>query len=167
MIRTTFLSMLAVFLFTVNVSVSIAADTAAITADGKSVVTVTLPTGWSSVISGEKTVLLPPGGAPHVQMWQLSVASVAEAEKNAAALIVSQVTEFKLASATALNVAGNPARQLVGTGLEADDGDPSHAEVTIFTVGGKIFLLVAHGEGDGTTKQHGEIMTILTSAVAN
>ena len=81
MIRTTFLSMLAIFLFTVNVSVSIAADTAAITAYGKSVVTVTLPTGWSSVISAEKTVLLPPGGAPHVQMWQLNVASVAEAEK--------------------------------------------------------------------------------------
>ena len=163
MIRTL---LLVIFLFMVNVTVSIAADTAAITADGKAVVTVTLPAGWSSVMSGEKTVLLPPGGAPHVQMWQLSAASVAEAEKNAATLIVSQVTEFKLTSATALNIAGNPARQLVGTGLEADDGDPSNAEVTIFMVGGKIFLLVAHGEGDGTTKRHAEIMTILTSAAA-
>ena len=163
MIRTL---LLAIILFTVNVSVSIAADTAAITADGKAAVTLTLPAGWSSVMSGEKTVLLPPGGAPHVQMWRLSSASVAEAEKNVATLIVGEVTEFKLTSATALNIAGNPARQLVGTGLEADDGDPSHAEVTIFTVGGKIFLLVAHGEGDGTTKRHGEIMTILTSAVA-
>lgn len=78
MIRTI---LLAIILFTVNVSVSIAADTAAITADGKAVVTVTLPTGWSSVMSDEKTVLLPPGGAPHVQIWHVSATSVAEAEK--------------------------------------------------------------------------------------
>ena len=157
---------LVIVLLTMSFSLSAAADTAAITADGKPVVTVTLPAGWSSVMSGEKTVLLPPGGAPHVQMWQLSAASVADAEKNAATAIVSQVTEFKLTSATALTIAGNPARQLVGTGLEADDGDPSNAEVTIFTVGGKVFLLIAHGEGDGTTKRHTEIMTIFSSVIA-
>ena len=124
MMHSTFL---VIVLLTTSFSLSAAADTAAITTDGKPVVTVTLPTGWSSVMSGEKMVLLPPGGAPHVQMWQLSAASVADAETNAATAIVSQVTEFKLTSATALTIAGNPARQLVGTGLEADDGDPSNA----------------------------------------
>jgi hypothetical protein len=99
-------------------------------------------------------------------MWQLSGASVADAEKNAATAIVSQVTEFKLTSAIALTIVGNSARQLVGTGMEADDGDPSNAEVTIFTACGKVFLLIAHGEGDGTTKRHGEIMTILSSVIA-
>ena len=46
-------ALLAIFLFTFTMSVSITTDTVAIMADGKAVVTVTLPTGWTSVMSGE------------------------------------------------------------------------------------------------------------------
>ena len=143
-----------------------AAEIATVTADGKPVVKLTLPAGWSSAASGAKVVLLPTGGAPHVQVWAIPAASVAEAEKAVAVLIASEVTEFKAGTASDLTVAGKPARQVVGTGKEADDGDPSNAEVTVFTVGGKVFLLVAHGEGDGTAKKHADLAAVLASAAA-
>ena len=143
-----------------------AADAALITAAGKPAVQLTLPAGWSSVASDATVVLLPPGGAPHIQAWCLAASSVAEAEKTVATLVVGEVTKFKTVTGSDLTVAGGPARQLVGTGEEADDGDPANAEVTLFSVGGKVFLLIAHGEGDGTSKRHAEIAGILATAKA-
>ena len=143
-----------------------APETAKVTADGKPAVVLMLPAGWSAVAKEAKTVLLPPGGAPHVQVWALPAKSVAEAEAAVAQLVTSEVTDFVFTKAAILTVAGSPARQLVGTGKEADDGDPSNAEVTFFTVGGKVFLLIAHGEGDGTTKRHADLAAILASAAA-
>ncbi|HEX3134539.1 MAG TPA: hypothetical protein VHX44_13265 [Planctomycetota bacterium] len=101
-----------------------------------------------------------------MQAWAIAATSIAEAEKSLATLVVSEVTKFKAVSTSDLTVAGKPARQIIGTGEEADDGDPANAEVTLFTVGGKIFLLIAHGEGDGTSKKHGDIAAVLTSAAA-
>jgi hypothetical protein len=148
-------------------SVAAAADpSAVVTADGKPAVTLTLPTGWEAVPKEAKSVILPPGGAPHIQAWMVAGRSVAEAERQVAALVVSEVTDFTTTAARDLTIAGAPARQLTGTGKEADDGDPANAEVTLFTVGGRTFLLIAHGEGDGTSKRHGEIATILASAAA-
>jgi hypothetical protein len=45
---------LVIVLLTMSFSQGAAVDTAAIKTDGKAVVTVTLLTGWSSVMSGEK-----------------------------------------------------------------------------------------------------------------
>lgn len=143
-----------------------AAESATVTADGKPAVHLVLPAGWKSVASDAKIVLLPPGGAPHVQAWCTTAASVAEAEKALATLVVSEVTKFKATSTSDLTIAGKPARRVIGTGEEADDGDPANAEVTLFTIGGRVFLLIAHGEGDGTSKKHGDIAAVLASATA-
>jgi hypothetical protein len=143
-----------------------AAETVKITADGRPAAVLTLPPGWSAAGKDAKAVLLAPGGAPHVQAWSLDSRTIVEAEKAVAQLVAGEVTDFTVTAATTLTIAGGPARQLVGTGKEADDGDPANAEVTFFTVGGRVFLLIAHGEGDGTTKRHGEIAGILASAAA-
>lgn len=148
------------------VGIAAAAETAVVTADGKPAVRFTLPAGWSSATSEQKLVLLPSGGAPHIQIWRLASSSVADAEKELATLVVSEVTKFKATSSSDLTVAGNPARQVIGTGEEADDGDPANAEVTVFTVSGKVYLLIAHGEGDGTKKKHGDVAAVLASATA-
>jgi hypothetical protein len=134
---------------------------------GKPALKLTVPAGWKSVATGDVTTLLPPEGAPHVQLWPVAgAATVAAAEAIAAATIVPQVKDFTVAKRSELTVAGAPAVQLTGTGTEADDGDPANAEVTLFTVGGAVYVLCAHGEGDGTAKRHDDLLKALATVAA-
>lgn len=138
-----------------------------LTLGGGAVMKLSLPNGWKSVTANDVATLLSPSGAPHVQLWMVADAgSVADAEGRIAALVASQVKDFVPASTVALTVAGGAAKQLIGTGTEADDGDASQAEVTVFSVGGKVFILCAHGEGDGTAKSHQELVATLASIAA-
>jgi hypothetical protein len=73
-------------------------------------------------------------------------------------------TKFTVTASQEIRVAEAAARQLTGTGEEADDSDPSNAEVYLFTVEGKVFMVCAHGEGDGTVKNR-EILTALLASV--
>jgi hypothetical protein len=108
------------------------------------------------------TIEIPRSGV-HIQVWALSQTSMDEAAKQAADLIKDQVTNFKVTATKEIRVADAAAKQLTGTGEEADDGDPSNAEVYIFAVEGKIFLVCAHGEGDGTVKNRAVLTTLLES----
>lgn len=142
-----------------------AAD-AAITHDGQPAFSVTLPDGWTSVAVEAKTSIRTDKKHPHIQVWATSAADIASAEKDVAKIVESEVTHFVANQTESLTVAGAPATALIGSGEEADDGDPSLAEVTLFTVGKTVYVLIAHGEGDGAAKQHDALRKVLTSAKA-
>jgi hypothetical protein len=133
---------------------------------GKPILAMRLPAGWTAVNGQEQSVILPPDRAPHIEVWPVKEAKIADAVAQAAELIVGKVTKFKIVSASDLTVAGAPAKQVIGTGAEADDGDPANAEATFFTVSGVVYVLVAHGEGDGAKEKHGLVAAILASVAA-
>jgi hypothetical protein len=111
---------------------------------------------------GSVTVEMPKSGV-HLQVHALSQASVEDAVKQVADLIKGQVTKFKVTESKDITVAGSAGKQLTGTGEEEDDGDPSNADVYLFKVEGKVYLICAHGEGDGAVKSRPVIATLLES----
>ncbi len=137
----------------------------AISVDGKPVLTMQMSEGWTSKLDNDKTILKPAKAGAHMQLWQVAKAKdLAESLALVAEVIKSEVTGFKAAETKDITVAGAPAKHLIGKGTEADDGDPSNAEVFLFAVGGKVFLLCAHGEGDNASKQRADILALLATA---
>ena len=63
-----------------------------------------------------------------------------------AEVIKGEVLKFKPETTTDLTVAGAPAKQLFGSGTEADDGDDGHADVVVFTACKRVFVACVHGE---------------------
>ncbi len=133
-------------------------------ADNKLAITLQLAEGWKTHLAkdGMITIEIPKSGV-HIQVWALRQSSVDEAAKQVAELIKSQVTEFKVSESKAIRVADAAAKQLTGTGEEADDSDPSNAEVYLFAVEGKVFMICAHGEGDGVVKNRALLTALLAS----
>lgn len=123
----------------------------------------TLPAGWDAIQAEEKTVIHPGAKHPHIQVWATNAKDLAAATTDVAALIVSEVTHFTPTTTTDQTIAGAPAKLLIGTGEEADDGDPSNAEVTLFSVNGVVYVLVNHAEGDGAAKKRADITQALAS----
>ncbi len=60
--------------------------------------------------------------------------------------IADQFKDFKPDHTTDLTIAGSPARQLIGPGHEADDGDAGAADVSVFKVADHIFIACYHSE---------------------
>ena len=131
--------------------------------DKPAIFTWTLPTGWTVQSTETKIVLFPTQKTPHIQIWAVGSSDVADAEKTISSLIVSEVKDFKVGTRSDLKIGETTARVLIGTGLEADDGDPSNAEVTIFPVGKQLYVLVAHGEGEGAKARHDDVKALVTS----
>ena len=133
-------------------------------ADKQAAITLQLSEGWKTYLSkdGSTTIDVPMSGV-HIQVWALSHASLDEASKQVADLIKGQVTQFKVTESKSITVAGTVGKQLTGTGEEADDGDPSKAEVYLFSVEGKVFMICAHGEGDLSAKNRALLTTLLGS----
>ncbi len=133
--------------------------------DGKPVLTMQMAEGWTSKIDKDKTILKPAKAGAHMQLWQMAKAKdIAEAIALVPEVLKSEVTDFKATETKDITVAGAPAKHLIGKGTEADDGDPSNAEVFLFTAGGKVFLLCAHGEGESASKQRNDILALLATA---
>jgi hypothetical protein len=123
-----------------------------------------LPEKWSSKVWRNKTILIPPSKYPHIQLWHLpGVSSVDKAKADIAKLVKSEVIKYKVTKANKIVVAGAPAYHLIGKGLEADDQDPSNAEVFLFSVDKKVFLLCVHGEGDEAAKNRAAVLGILST----
>jgi hypothetical protein len=133
-------------------------------ADKKTAISVPLSEGWKTYAlkDGSTTIDIPMSGV-HLQVTALSQTTIDEAAKQVAELIKSQVTKYKVTETKDISVAGSPGKQLIGTGEEADDSDPSNADVYLFTVGEKVFMLCAHGEGDGSVKNRPLIANLLGS----
>jgi hypothetical protein len=90
--------------------------------------------------------------------------TVKAAEMRAAKLIKSEFVNFKTSSAEDLVIADAPARHVTGSGDEADDGDPGHAEVIFFVVGGHVFAACVHGEFDDAARARAPMMAVLQTA---
>ena len=144
----------------------VAAETApqvAVHNDAKPAFHLTLPTGWDAIQREEKTVIHPGAKHPHIQVWATKAKDLAAATADVAALVVSEITHFAPASTTDLSIAGAPAKQPIGTGEEADDGDPSNANVTLFTANGIMYVLINHAEGDRAAKKRADISEMFAS----
>lgn len=132
---------------------------------GKPAFSLTLPAGWDAIQADEKTVIHPGAKHPHIQVWATKAKDLAAATAEVAAVVVSEVTHFTPTSTTDLKIAGAPAKHLIGTGEEADDGDPSNADVTLFTVNGVVYVLVNHAEGDGAAKKRDDLSQALANLI--
>jgi hypothetical protein len=128
---------------------------------GKPAFRLTLPAGWDAIQAEHKTVIHPGAKHPHIQVWATTAKDLVSATASVGTLVESEVTHFVPAATTAAVIAGAPAVVLVGSGEEADDGDPSAAEVTLFTVQGVVYVLVNHAEGDGAAKHHDVVAGLL------
>ena len=132
--------------------------------DKKPVFTLQLHKNWTSEINGGKTSIDPGKFEAHIQIWNIPKAStVKDAVPIVPEIIKGDVTDFKKVKTESLTVAGSKGKHIIGTGTEADDGDPSNAEVFLFSVGDKVFLLCAHGEGTGAAKARSSILEMLAT----
>jgi len=95
-----------------------------------------------------------------VEFWLVpGVQTVDDALAHVSTQIVSEFKDFKPDSTTQFTVAGSPAKRLVGTGHEADDGDPGDADIIVFKVGQHVFIACNHGESLDPVGQQGKGMT--------
>ncbi len=142
-----------------------AADVTVLTGDGADAVTLDLPSDWKVWPDPGIARIEVPDHAPHLELHRLrDVTDPAAVVDRVPALIVGAVTGFMVGHKESLIIAGRPAIRLIGTGTEADDGDPANAEVVLFSVAGKTLMLVAHGEGEGAAKRRSDLATMLTTA---
>lgn len=135
-----------------------------ITVDKKAAFNLNLLKGWTFKKSEYKYILIPPAKYPHIQLWYLKDnKNIASAEKDIAEIIKSEVLNFKISKKSEIKVANKAGVILTGSGLEADDQDPSNAEVFLFEVNSKVYVLCVHGEGDEAAKHSPDVKKMLTT----
>ena len=83
-----------------------------------------------------------------------------------AAGIHDEVHDFKAVKVEELTLAGKPGKHVIGVGSEADDGDPSNAEVFVFVVGSKVYMACVHGENTAAQELRPMAMKVINSAKA-
>lgn len=135
----------------------------AIPAKGAPAFTVTAPEGWSTIAGPDGvTTLATAQKHPHIQVWAVpGKRTVDEAAADLAAIASPQVKDFAVVERSDVSIAGAKALVLVGTGTEADDGDPANAQATVFSVGGTVWILLSHGEGDGAAERARDVAALL------
>ena len=102
-----------------------------------------------------------------LHVWVVPNASAAgEAVPRAAELIRSEFIKFKTTTVEDMIIADAPAKQVTGSGNEADDGDPGNAEVVFFVVGGHVFAGCVHGEFDDAARARAPMLAVLQTAHA-
>ena len=148
---------------------AVAADkstTLTVVVDQKPALTLQLPGDWTTKeFKGGKIRITPANAPVHIQLWNVANAkTVADALPLVAEVVKSEVTDFKAVESKDVTLGDASGKHLIGTGTEADDGDPSQAEVFLFAVGGKVFLVCAHGEGEGAAKVRAAVLDVLSTA---
>ena len=124
--------------------------------------TLTLPAEWIAKSKDDTTTLIAPEKTPHIQI-RTAEGDVAAVQAKVGALIEDQVKDFKPAKTEAVTLGANQGVRLTGPGVEADDGDPASAEVTILAVGKTTVLVISHGEGKGTAERSEALAKILAT----
>jgi len=100
-----------------------------------------------------------------LHVWAVPGAKTAnDAVPRAGELIKSEFIKFKVTTVSDLVIADAPAKHVIGSGNEADDGDPGNAEVVLFVVGGHVFAGCVHGEFDDASRARAPMMTVLRTA---
>ena len=107
-----------------------------------------LPAGAEIKTEGERTSIRAANAQIYMQIWPLTKARTLDegVEMIPVLLATKDVTEFKASATNHITVVKAPALHLVGDGKEQDDGDPSQADVVVFSAGNKIFAACTHGE---------------------
>ena len=124
-----------------------------------------LPAGAEVKTQGERTSIRAAGAQIYMQLWPLPKARTVDegVELIPSLLATRDVTEFKASTTNHITVLKAPALHLVGDGKEQDDGDPSQADVVVFSVGNKIFAACNHGE-HRVASEVAAMMKVLESA---
>ena len=100
-----------------------------------------------------------------LHVWAVPNAKTAnDALPRAAEIIKSEFVKFKTTATMDMVIAGAPAKHVIGSGNEADDGDPGNAEVVFFVAGGRVFAGCVHGESDDASKARAAMMEVLKTA---
>jgi hypothetical protein len=155
---------LASVLFTsVAVLASAQDKTATLSVDGAPALALTIPAAAKVASSNGYVNIRTTNMSLHV--WAVPRAATAnEALPRAAELIRSEFTHFKTNAIMDMTIAGALARHVLGSGKEADDGDPGNAEVVLFVVGGRVFAGCVHGEFDDASRARAPMMAVLQTA---
>jgi hypothetical protein len=135
----------------------------ALTVDGKPALVLQAPASAKTTSSNAyiniKTAKL------SLYIWAAPDAKVAnDATPRVAELIKSEFVKFKTTSVKDITVAGAPAKDVIGSGNEADDDDSGHAEVILFEVGDHVFAACVHGEFDDAFREREPMMAVLKTA---
>ena len=90
--------------------------------------------------------------------------TVNDAQVRLGDVIKGDVLKFSASATNEITVAGSPARHLIGSGVEADDGDDATADVVIFAVGNRIFVACVHGESNDASRERAPMLKLLQTA---
>ena len=100
-----------------------------------------------------------------MSIWNVPAAkTVTEALPLVVDTIRDEVLQFQPMQTNELTVAGGSALLLAGPGVEADDGDPSKADVAVFAVGGHVFMASVHGEHNDAERECQPMLDVLHTA---
>jgi hypothetical protein len=131
--------------------------------DGKPVLALQVPPAAKITSSNGYVNIRTTNMSLHV--WAVPKAgTVKDAWPRAAEIIKSEFVNFATTSTKDMVVAGASAKHVIGSGNEADDGDPGHAEVVLFVVGSKMFAGCVHGEFDDASRARAPMMAVLQTA---
>jgi len=98
-------------------------------------------------------------------VWPVvNVKTLNEAQARLGEVIKDEVQKFTASATNEITVAGSPASHLIGTGVEADDGDDATADIVIFTVGGHVFIACVHGENNDASREQAPMLQMLQTA---
>ena len=98
-------------------------------------------------------------------VWPVPGAKVlSEAQARLGEVIRDEVQKFTATATNEITVAGLPARHLIGTGVEADDGDDATADVVIFAAGNRVFVACVHGENNDASRERAPMLQMLQTA---
>lgn len=122
-----------------------AGKTCTLQSGGKNVLSVMPSDNVTCTNKDGSLTLKSPGN--QLDIWLVAGAtSVDDAIAKVPDQINSEFKNFKSKSSTDMTVAGNPAKRMMGSGNEADDGDPGSAEVIVFKAGAHVFVACIHAE---------------------
>ena len=141
------------------------AEDAAVTvaAGGAPALVLTVPATAKIYSNPPKTTIVAPD--MFLSVWDVPNAKTAEeALPLVAGTIQGDVLQVQAGETNALTVAGAPALHLIGSGVEADDGDPSTADVVVFSAGGHAFVACVHGEHNDASRERQPMLDALLTA---
>ena len=105
-----------------------------ISSNGVAVATLSVPEAAKVTSSAEKTAVDTKDLT--LYLWVVPKAkTVGKVIPKVAEVIKGEVKDFVVQRTNTITVAGAEAKHLIGSGKEADDGDPASADVVVFTVG--------------------------------
>jgi len=113
--------------------------------DGHDVLRVTLPVGAKCI--AKEGFFRVYTRMQRVDIWEVIGATTCDAAAALAGEVIQdEFMDFAAESVTDQTIAGSPGKLLSGPGTEADDGDPSRADVAVFKIGDHVFVALSHGE---------------------